>query len=154
MIGTRTLYVAHLYLGADSPVNRIISHCIMKTSLYNFEPLKPHFYIIKLGFAGVYIIFLISAQTIDCGYSLDKPLRQTIASWKQAYIILTPLNPTFIIILISAQNIDCGYSLKPPRRRGSNEYSQSIFWVEIGKMSEVFNWKFSFLDGKIFSIFE
>ena len=25
--------------------------------------LKPHFYIVKLGFTGVYIIFLISAQT-------------------------------------------------------------------------------------------
>ena len=30
---------------------------IMKTYLYNFDPLKPHFYIVKLGFAGVYIIF-------------------------------------------------------------------------------------------------
>ena len=35
--------------------------CITKTCLYNFDPLKPHFYIIKLGFRGVYIIFLISA---------------------------------------------------------------------------------------------
>ena len=35
---------------------------IQKTSLYNFDPLKPHFYIVKLGFTGVYIIFLISAQ--------------------------------------------------------------------------------------------
>ena len=35
---------------------------IMKTCLYNFDPCKPHFYIIKLGFTGVYIIFLISAQ--------------------------------------------------------------------------------------------
>ena len=32
---------------------------ITKTRLYNFDPLKPHFYIIKLGFTGVYIIFLI-----------------------------------------------------------------------------------------------
>ena len=36
--------------------------CITKTCLYNFDPLKPHFCIIKLGFTGVYIIFLISAQ--------------------------------------------------------------------------------------------
>ena len=36
--------------------------CITKTCLYNFDPLKPHFYIVKLGFTGVYIIFLISAQ--------------------------------------------------------------------------------------------
>ena len=27
-----------------------------------FDPLKPHFYIVKLGFTRVYIIFLISAQ--------------------------------------------------------------------------------------------
>ena len=33
-----------------------------KTYLYNFDPLKPHFYIVKLGFTGVYIIFCISAQ--------------------------------------------------------------------------------------------
>ena len=35
---------------------------IMKTRLYNFDPLQPHFYMVKLGFTGVYIIFLISAQ--------------------------------------------------------------------------------------------
>ena len=34
---------------------------ITKTRLYNVDPLKPHFYIVKLGFKGVYIIFLISA---------------------------------------------------------------------------------------------
>ena len=31
---------------------------ITKTYLYNLDPLKPHFYIVKLGFTGVYIIFL------------------------------------------------------------------------------------------------
>ena len=46
---------------------------ITKTCLYNFDLLKPHFYIVKLGFTGVYIIFLISAQNIDCGYSLKPP---------------------------------------------------------------------------------
>ena len=35
---------------------------ITKTRLYNVDPLKPRFYIAKLGFTGVYIIFLISAQ--------------------------------------------------------------------------------------------
>ena len=32
---------------------------ITKIRLYNFDPLKPHFYIVKLGFTGVYISFLI-----------------------------------------------------------------------------------------------
>ena len=35
---------------------------ITKTCLYNIDPLKPHFYMVKLGFTGVYIIFLISAK--------------------------------------------------------------------------------------------
>ena len=34
---------------------------ITKTRLYNFDPLKPNFYTVKLGYTGVYIIFLISA---------------------------------------------------------------------------------------------
>ena len=32
---------------------------ISKTSLYNVDPLKPHFYTVKRGFTEVYIIFLI-----------------------------------------------------------------------------------------------
>ena len=48
---------------------------ITKTYLYNFDPLKPHFYIVKLGFTGVYIVFLISAQNIDCRFSLEPPRR-------------------------------------------------------------------------------
>ena len=30
---------------------------IRKTCLYNFDPLKSHLYIVKLGFTGVCIIF-------------------------------------------------------------------------------------------------
>ena len=51
------------------------SASITKTRLYHFDPLKPHFCIVKLGFTGVYIMFLISAKNIDCGYSLEPPLR-------------------------------------------------------------------------------
>ena len=50
-------------------------HRITKTCLYNFDPLKPHFYIVKLGFTGVYIIFLISAQKHRLWYSLEPPRR-------------------------------------------------------------------------------
>ena len=48
---------------------------ITKTRLYNFDPLKPHFYTVKLGFTGVYIIFLILLENIDCGYALEPPRR-------------------------------------------------------------------------------
>ena len=47
----------------------------MKTCLYNFDPHKPHFYIVKLGFTGVYIIFLISAQKHRLWYLLEPPRR-------------------------------------------------------------------------------
>ena len=84
-----------------------LGHSITKTYLYNFDPLKPHFYIVKLGYRGVYTFF-------------------------------------FLFLL---KNIDFWYSLEPPRRGGSNEYpqamfwglgeyQQSIFWVEIWKISK------------------
>ena len=50
-------------------------HIITKTRLYSVDPLKPHFYTLKLGFTEVYINFLISAQNIECGYSLEPPRR-------------------------------------------------------------------------------
>ena len=34
-------------------------YVITKTYLYNYDPLKPYFYIVKLGFTGVNFIFLI-----------------------------------------------------------------------------------------------
>ena len=46
---------------------------ITKTRLYNCEPLKPYFYIVKLGFTGVCTIFLILLKNIDCEYSLEPP---------------------------------------------------------------------------------
>ena len=48
---------------------------IMKIYLHNFDPFKPHFYIVKLGFTGVYIIFLISAQK----RRLSVPVRTALA---------------------------------------------------------------------------
>ena len=48
---------------------------ITKTCLYKYDHRKPHFYIVKLGFIGVYIIFHISARNIDCRYSLEPPRR-------------------------------------------------------------------------------
>ena len=47
---------------------------ITKTYLYNFDPLKPHFYAVKLGFTGVYILLLL-LKNIDCGYWLEQPQR-------------------------------------------------------------------------------
>ena len=44
---------------------------IRKTCPCNVYPLKPHFYIVKMGNTGVYLFFLFLLQNIDCGYSLE-----------------------------------------------------------------------------------
>ena len=46
-----------------------------KTCPCNEYPLNPHFYIVKVGYAGVYLFFLFLLQNIDCGYSLEPPRR-------------------------------------------------------------------------------
>ena len=46
---------------------------ITKTCLYNVDPLKSCFYIVKLGYTGVYIIFFFLLKNIDYGYSLEPP---------------------------------------------------------------------------------
>ena len=61
-----------------SPFFTIVN--IMKTCLYDFDPLKPLFYIVKLGFTGVCIIFLISAKNINCGYPLEPPHKGVLMS--------------------------------------------------------------------------
>ena len=65
------LIVIHIY------INMINAKCIIitKTCPCNVYPIEPHFYIAKLGYAGVYIFFLFLLQNIDCGYSLEPPRR-------------------------------------------------------------------------------
>ena len=48
---------------------------ITKTYLYNFDPLKPHFYIVKLVYRGIHYFFLFLLKNIDFGYSLEPPRR-------------------------------------------------------------------------------
>ena len=57
---------------------------IRKTCPCNEYPLKPHFYIVKLGYAGVNLFFLFLLQNIDCGYSLEPPRRGTSNVYPQS----------------------------------------------------------------------
>ena len=52
--------------------------------LYNIDPFKPHFHIVKLGFTGVNIIFRIYAQNIDCAYYLEPPQRGGSSEYLQS----------------------------------------------------------------------
>ena len=60
----------HLYL-----ISTFEFLTITKTCLYNFDPLKHHFYIVKLGLQGYTLFFLFLLKNIDCGYSLEPPRR-------------------------------------------------------------------------------
>ena len=74
-------------------------HENMPICLYNFDPNKPHFYILKLGFTGVYFIFLIFARkhrlwilvrtavltsTLDLCFEQKYEKYQNISMWKIA----------------------------------------------------------------------
>ena len=52
-----------------------LEQSITKTYLYNFDPFKPHFYMVKLGFTGYTLVFLFLLKNIDCGDSLEPPRR-------------------------------------------------------------------------------
>ena len=79
MAGKRE-YLLHRYRNAKETykivkwLKRLFIH-IRKTCPCNIYPLKPHFYVEKLGYAGVYLFFLFLLQNIDCGYSLEPPRR-------------------------------------------------------------------------------
>ena len=59
-------------------------HFITKTRLYKFDPLKAHFYTVKLGFTVLYIISLFLLKNIDFRYSLEPPLRDGSNEYPQS----------------------------------------------------------------------
>ena len=148
-----------------------------KTCVYNFDPLKPHCYIVKLRFIGVYIIFLISAQNLKCVCVRSASPRQfervpTIYVWSRNmknirifiwfffFFFHFLYNVVFIIIIfiISAQKHRLWYAFKPPRRVPTiNVWSRNMKNIRIFYLTIFiffFFFFFFFFDGKIFNIFE
>ena len=58
---------------------KIISSTSRKHAFRRMIPLKPHFYMVKLVFTGVYIIFLF-AQNHRLGYSLNRLTEAVLTS--------------------------------------------------------------------------
>ena len=57
----RLIFRRIFYSSSVYPICLSFVNIITRTYLHNFDPLKPHVYTVKLGFTGVYIIFLVSA---------------------------------------------------------------------------------------------
>ena len=89
---------------------------ITKTCLYNFDPLKPHFYIVKLGFTWVYIIFLISAQNIDCGYSLEPPRRGGSNEYLQSMFLIRSMKNIRVFVSENSQFLEVKFYIYLNRR--------------------------------------
>ena len=70
------IYFTYFSIRKDVNIFSCIIHCsqspkcITKTHLYNFYPLKLHFYRAKQGYT-LFSLFLL--KNIDCGYSLESP---------------------------------------------------------------------------------
>ena len=61
--------------GSFTTIKRVLDVTSQKHVRVIYTPLEPHFYIVKLGYPGVYLFFLFLLQNIDCGYSLEPPRR-------------------------------------------------------------------------------
>ena len=61
---------------------------ITKTCLYNFEALKPYFYIVKQGFTEYTLFFLFLLKNIECGYSLEPPRRGGSNEYLQSMFLI------------------------------------------------------------------
>ena len=66
------------------PVCWLLVASITKTCLCSFDPIKPHFYIVKLVFTGYTWFFLFLLKNIDCGCSLEPPHRGGSNEYPQA----------------------------------------------------------------------
>ena len=58
VIRSKTVVLQENLQFAESQKNKLIEVYIRKTCLCNDYPLIPHFYIAKLGYAGVYLFYL------------------------------------------------------------------------------------------------
>ena len=65
--------VCTLRLRLYTPLSLPSVQDITKTYLYNFDPLKPHFYIVNWALQGYTLFILFLLKNIECGYSLEPP---------------------------------------------------------------------------------
>ena len=72
-----------------------LSVFITKTCLCNVDPLKPHFYIVKLGFTEYTLFFLFLLKNIDCGYSLEPNEYPQSMCWAEIWKISEFLSEFF-----------------------------------------------------------
>ena len=79
-----------LFLNLASSRSCSLLHLHLHTSgnTCNEYPPKPHFYIVKLGYAGVYIFSYFCSKTfIECWYSIEPPRRDGFNVYPQSIFL-------------------------------------------------------------------
>ena len=100
-----------MYMNFDTQIipETVRMHSITKTCLYNFDPIKPHFYIVKLGFTGVYIIFfyfcsktqIVGTHPPRRGGSNEYQQSMFLSRNMKKYQIFLPENFQFLMVKFS-----------------------------------------------------
>ena len=125
---------------------------ITKTCLpvYNFDPLKPHFYLVKLGFTGYTFFFLIFAWKDRLWVLLRTTLLRQFQRVPTIYVLSRNSktyqnflfeNFQFLEVKFSVylnRRVFIRYSLQVPRGCASNEYYNLCFHGETRKLSILF----------------
>ena len=107
---------------------------ITKTRLYSFDPLKPHFYKVKLGFTGVYIIFLISAQK----HRLWVLVRTASLTGVYIVFLISAQKHRLLVLVRTASSSTTIYVLSRNMKNIRNFYLK-IFIFFVGKFSVYLN---------------
>ena len=108
--------------GDFTAATRQLVAVITNTYLYNFDPLQPHFYLVKLGFTGVYIIFLISAQNIDIPRNHNKLIgskenKKKINITKTCHYNFDSLKPHFYIVKLGFTGVYIVFLISAQKHR-------------------------------------
>ena len=61
---------------------------IMKKYIYNFDPIKPLFYIVKGVYRGIHYFFLFLLKNIDCGYLLELRKKSELLSENFQFLVV------------------------------------------------------------------
>ena len=110
-----------------APMVSYVAFVITKTYLYNFDPLKPHVYIVKLGYT---LFFLFLLKNMDCGYVLEPPRRGGSKEYSQSMFraeiwkISEFLSENFQFLVVKFSIYMTSFSLR--KKHGKKSHAQLI----------------------------
>ena len=103
---------------------------ITKSRLYNFDPLKPHFYIVNWGLQEYTLFFLFLLKNIDCGYSLERSHRGGSNGYPQSMFRAEMRKISVFFNLIFFQFLEVKFSIYLNRRVFVMKLPQEQYYID------------------------